>query len=254
MKRRSLWQTVDISLLLDTYPRERPPLSPAHERIFAKEYRLNREGSAVVEGLAKRLEGWMHRRVAAARLPGDTLELGAGTLNHLRYESAIRDYDIVEPFRDLFVNSNEQKKVRKIYSSQDQISGELKYGRIISVAVLEHMTDLPKELAISGLLLTENGVFQAGIPCEGGLLWWLGWRCTTGLTYWLRNHLDYGMVMRHEHVNRADEIIALCRYFFKDVKVSRFPLPFGNQLSLYAYIVARAPITAICRKYMAERN
>ena len=232
-------------MLFETYPRVRPPLTPAHERIFAAEYKLNRDGAASIEHLAKRVEGWMHRKVAG--IPGSpALEIGAGTLNHLRFESTIADYDIVEPFRELFADSPCLPKVRRVFANQAEIPAEPSYVRIISVAVLEHLTDLPRELARSGLLLRADGVFQAGIPSEGGFLWWLGWRCTTGITYWLRNRLDYGVIVKHEHVNRAPEIIGLTRHFFRNVRITRFPLP-AHQLSLYAYLEARDPDLERCR-------
>ena len=212
--------------LLSTFPRERPPLTAAHQAVYAREYKLNRDGALAAAGLAQRLERWMHRQVAAGA-GGATLELGAGTLNHLPHEPEQGDYDIVE------------------------IPDDTRYRRIISIAVLEHMVDLPRELARAGLLLDEGGAFQAGIPSEGGLAWWLGWRCTTGVSYWLRNRLDYGILMRHEHVNNAAEIVLLIRHFFEDVRIKRFPLPF-HQLSFYTYIAARKPNVNRCRDYLGH--
>jgi hypothetical protein len=47
--------------------------------------------------ITQSLEAWMHRRVAADSKPGQTvLELGAGTLNHLRFESPDETYDVVD--------------------------------------------------------------------------------------------------------------------------------------------------------------
>lgn len=240
----------ELDRLISPFPKVRPPLSPAHARLYEREYHLNREGNAPVERLAKWVEGWMHLCVAARSGRGPTLELGAGTLNHLKYEADLGEYDIVEPFGTLFSGSIHAKRVRHIYSDQSQIPLGSSYARIVSIAVLEHMTDLPRELARSGILLKPDGVFQAGIPSEGGLTWWLGWRCTTGISYWLRNRLDYGVVMRHEHVNTSDEIIALVRLLFRDVRVKRFPLP-HRHLSLYAYIEARDPIRAACERLLS---
>ena len=234
--------------LLSSYPRTRPALTAEHERIFAAEYRLNREGAGVVEGLAQRMEAWMHRRVAERAGKAPTLELGAGTLNHLKYEP-VGDYDVVEPFTELLSGSPWRQRVRRVYPSQNQISLRPTYHRIISVAVLEHMTDLPNELARAGLLLKPDGLFQAGIPIEGGFLWWLGWRCTTGVSYWLRNRLDYGVIIRHEHVNSASEILALICHFFREVTVLRFPFP-HEQLSLYAYIEARVAERIKCEELL----
>ena len=236
--------------LLSTFPRERPPLTAAHQAVYAREYKLNRDGALAAAGLAQRLERWMHRQVAAGA-GGATLELGAGTLNHLPHEPEQGDYDIVEPFADLYENHPALPRIRRVYDDLSEIPDDTRYRRIISIAVLEHMVDLPRELARAGLLLDEGGAFQAGIPSEGGLAWWLGWRCTTGVSYWLRNRLDYGILMRHEHVNNAAEIVLLIRHFFEDVRIKRFPLPF-HQLSFYTYIAARKPNVNRCRDYLGH--
>jgi len=238
--------------ILNSYPRQRPALPQAHQDVYEREYKLNRDGEAAVEGLAKKLEGWMHGKVANEK-GGPILELGAGTLNHLRWEQGATPYDAVEPFEALYKDSPLRENVRDIYDSVQDIPIDQKYQRIVSVAVLEHMTDLPGDLAKAGLLMEEDGVFQAGIPSEGGFLWWLGWRMTTGLTYYLRNKLDYGEMMRHEHVNTAPEIIAMMKHFFEDVNLSRFPLP-AHHLSLYGYLEARKPKLDVCRALLQFRN
>ncbi len=49
----------------------------------------------------------MHRKIAEdVRETEDrcTLEIGAGTLNQLKHENS-RPYDVVEPFRELYMNS-----------------------------------------------------------------------------------------------------------------------------------------------------
>ena len=112
---------------------------------------------------------------------------------------------------------------------------------------MEHVEHLPDVVARSGLLLDRNGVFQAGIPAEGGMLWGLAWRSTTGIAYRLRTGLPYAPVMHHEHVNTAEEIIAIVRYLFRSVTVSWFPLP-SRHLSFYCYIEARDPYTDCCTR------
>lgn len=238
-----------IDTLLKSYPRERPVLPDAHHLVYECEYKLNRNGAAAVEGVAKKLEGWMHVQVAA-RQGGPILELGAGTLNHVRWEAGTNIYDVVEPFSSLYEQSPWRPKIRHIYDSIHDVPKDNSYRRIVSIAVLEHMTNLPAELARAGLLLEDGGVFQAGIPSEGGFLWWLGWRLSTGLTYFLRNRLDYGVLMRHEHVNTAPEIITLVRHLFRDVKVRRFPTPF-HHFSLYGYIEGKNPDIDQCRAILA---
>lgn len=237
--------------LFGTYPRERPPLSDRHSEIYAEQYRINRDGETLVDGAAQKLEQWMHRRIAS-REGGPVLELGAGTLNHLRFERKIDAYDIVEPFRQLFEGRPEVASLRDIYDDARKVPTNRRYQRIISVAVLEHLPDLPGDVARSALLLDEDGVFQAGIPSEGGFLWWCGWRFSTGLGYYLRTGLDYGVVMRHEHLNTAREIEAAVGHFFENVKISRFPTPF-HHLSFYAYVEASKPRKDIARRFLESR-
>lgn len=241
---------MDIEALLQSYPRERPPLTPAHERVYAEQYRLNRDGARAVENMAQRLERWMHRRVSSLS-GGPVLELGAGTLNHRCYEDADVDYDVVEPFRELFEGRPEVQQVRDIFDNTAHVPPERQYRRIISIAVLEHLTHLPQDVAESALRLQPDGVFQAGIPSEGGALWWMGWRFTTGISYYLRTHLDYGVLMRHEHVNTAPEILAVVRHLFRDVRMKRFPLP-GLHFSFYTYVEARHPDVELCKGICAR--
>lgn len=231
---------MSIELLLQKFPKSQPPLPEAIKKIFEKEYKDNRDGKGIASKISSMLESWMHVQVAQKQAKNlRVLELGAGTLNHLKHEeSALKTYDIVEPYKFLFEKSPLLNRVNSVYNSVHDISTDIKYDRIISIAVLEHVLDLPDLLRKSVQALEKNGVFQAGIPSEGGFLWKLAWRLSTGLSFRLRTGLDYGEIMRHEHVNNADEIITLVKHFFRDVKIKRFPLPLKH-LSLYTYIEAK---------------
>ncbi len=250
-----------IQTLLGTYPRTRPPLTPAHEAIFAAEYQRNREGRGSVLRAASGLEAWMHRRVArGSGARGPVLEIGAGTLNHLPFEPAAarEHYDIVEPMRYL-VDSNPAAlaQVRGRFESIADVPtparGGVAYARVVSIAVLEHMTDLPAEVARCVVSLREDGLFQAGIPSEGGLAWYLAWRCVTGTAYRLRTGLDYRVVMRHEHVNTAADIKSVLGHFFERLTLRRFPLPM-HHLSFYTYLEAAGPRVARAQEYLAARG
>jgi hypothetical protein len=239
-----------MTALLDSYPRTRPPLSAAHQRLHIEEYRRNRGvyGGRLFR-LTATLEGWMHRRVARRRTDGRLLELGAGTLNHFQYEQAL-EYDIVEPLPALYRDSAARCRVTRAYANIADIPRQDRYSRIISVAVLEHAEDLPRLVARSGLLLGQGGVFQAGIPAEGGMLWGLAWRMTTAIAYRARTGLPYAPVLRHEHLNAATEIIAIIRYCFRSVRLSWFPLP-SRHLSFYCYIEAHDPDADRCERLLA---
>lgn len=242
-----------IEDILNTYPRIRKPLTPAHEEIYVEEYKLNRGGKGFLYRTTQKLESWMHRMIAHGDKSGSILELGAGSLNHVPYEDPAGGYDCIEPFTELNENSPYRDRIRTIYKSLDEVPSGARYDRIISVAVLEHMTELPGMIAQSALLLEPDGVFQAGIPSEGGFLWGLAWRMTTGISYRIRTGLDYGTVMHHEHVNTAAEIEKITGYFYQDLTVKRTPAPFLH-LSFYTYLEAKQPDITRCRDYLKLVN
>jgi hypothetical protein len=232
--------------LLSTYPRSRPELPPRHRASYLEHYQSNRSGTQGLSRVVAKLESWMHRRAGKNLNHGRILEIGAGNLNHVPYVPAVCVYDAVEPFKELWWNSPHRSRFRRIYTALDEVSLDTRYDCICSVAVLEHLVNLPQILARSGLLLEAGGTFQAGFPSEGGILWGVSWRLTTGIEYRLKRSLGYGAIMRHEHVNTASEILSLLRYFYEQVEVSRFPSPF-NHLSFYTAVVARRPYLDRCQ-------
>lgn len=246
---------MSIKQLLDTYPRVRQPLPASQAHHFEEAYLANREGRGFFNWLSQASEGWMHRAVARTAQDGSVLELGAGTLNHLPYESREpgSTYDIVEPRNFLYENSTEKKNVSTIYRDAFEIDPACRYSRIISIATLEHVLDLPRLVALSGLLLAEGGVFSNAIPSEGGMLWGLSWRLTTGLAYKVKTGHSYRNIMRHEHVSSCEEIIAIVRHFFRQVEVRRFPGP-GPHASIYSVVNARNPDTITCESLLAPAS
>ena len=235
-------QDSDPGALLARFPKVRPELPGALARIYERQYLQNRSGVTLAASLSQRLERWLHRQVAADVRAGPrraTLELGAGTLNQLPFEPHTEPYDIVEPFAALFEASPLRARVRRVYGDIREAPLAEPYPRITSVATLEHICDLPFVLARAARLLEADGVLRAAIPSEGGLLWRLGWMLTTGLEFRLRYGLDYGLLMRHEHVNTAHEVEALIGALFETVEICSLGL--GRQLSFYRFITARRP-------------
>jgi hypothetical protein len=232
----------DLTAVLERFPKTRPELPAKLQAIYTAQYLENREGASPAASAAQTLERWLHTRVAAdvrATGPKPTLELGAGTLNQLAFEPPSDAYDIVEPFQELFAASPARARIRDVYGDISQVPAERRYDRITSVAALEHICDLPLVLARAVRHLSPAGTLRSAIPSEGGLLWTLGWRLTTGLEFRLRHGLDYGLMMAHEHVNDARDIETLIRALFEEVEVKSFGL--GRQLSLYRFFAAKRP-------------
>ena len=236
--------------LLNTYPRHRLPLPEAHARYYHQEIVAGREGLSLGHRLVLLVESWMHRIVARKSEGQSVLELGAGTLNHLQYENHFENYDVVEPFNYDYSKTPGQIKnrIRHFYHDLSEIPLSQKYDRILSIAVLEHLENLPAIVAQSGLKLNPNGYFQAGIPSEGEFLWHACSNLSTGILFRLRTGLDYATLMQYEHINLASEIIQITEYFFKDVSIKRFPFAVKSA-SIYTYLEARNPIIERCQAY-----
>lgn len=246
---------IDHALNFRQFPKTRPPLPDAYLALYEREYLANRTSGGLANRIARKLEGWMHVKVrgAARKAREEVLELGAGSLNHLAWEGDVAAYDIVEPFRALFEGSESLASVRQVYGQLSEIPAGRQYDRILSVAVLEHMLDLPKEIALACTHLHDDGVFCAGFPSEGGWLWEMAWRYGTGTAFRRRTGLDYAVMMRHEHVNTADEIESCVRYFFNDVSLYRFPTGMRS-LSLYTFVAATGANRARCSQFLAARR
>lgn len=238
--------------MFEEYPKKRTVLPESIQQIYVKHYKLNREGQTRATSLAQKMEKWMHRQVArdivgAGGPEKSTLELGAGTLNQLPYEPDVGPYDVVEPFADLFTDSPLLGRVRNIYDDITEVPAENRYDRITSIATLEHICDLPTVVAHCCTRLAEGGTFRASIPSEGTLLWTLGWRLTTGLEYRFKYGIDYGILMKYEHVNTAEDIEVVLKYFFDDV--DHRVLGIARPLSFYRFYQCSSPRLDRCEAY-----
>ena len=222
--------------ILTRFPKQRPELPEAYQRIYLEHYKRNREGASPASAAVKWMESWMHRQVAAdtATRPAGytTLEVGAGTLNHLEYEPTSTHYDAVEPLAELYRASPMRSRVTNLYADLSEVP-QREYDRIVSIAVFEHLCDLPATIKQCGQLLARDGQLRVAIPSEGTILWTMGWMFTTGVEFRLRHGLDYGVLMRHEHVNTAEEIEVVLRTFFKRVRRSVFGV--SRAVSFYQF-------------------
>jgi SAM-dependent methyltransferase len=171
----------------------------------------------------------------------------------LLFEGATDRYDVIEPFHDLWTDSPARAQVDHFYDDILDVPPDERYDKIISIAVLEHLTDLPHVIARCAEHLAPGGTFAAGYPSEGGLAWYLAWRFGTGTAYRLRTGLSYAPLMRHEHVNTAGEIGAVLKHLFRKVRLARFPIG-ATHLSFYTAAIAEEPILERCRAICVNRQ
>lgn len=229
---------MEIDKLLKTYPRKRKALPKEYQKIYARHYAENRNGKTKVSSLSRKMEYWLHKKIAKSSQPEKkTLEIGAGTLNQLDFEQT-NIYDIVEPYEKLFQNASNLKYVRHIYADILEIKNE-KYDRIISAACFEHVENLPEMMKKIATLLNKDGKLCISIPNEGRFLWKFAYTMTTGREFKKRFGLEYETLMRYEHINTADEIELLLKYYFQDVKKSL--LGINNTFAFYRYYECKNP-------------
>jgi len=236
--------------MFSSYPKIRTELPEAYRLIYVNQYKENREGDSTASGIAQKVEAWLHKKVAEdVQIDYDkkTLEIGAGTLNQLHHEKT-KYYDAIEPFSELYTNSPLLSRVNNMYDDIDDVELIQKYDRITSVATFEHITNLPTVVAKSCILLNEGGTLRTSIPNEGTFLWKLGWQMTTGLEFKMKHGLDYGVLMKFEHVNTADEIEKVLKYFYAKNKVSYFGV--GKHFSLYRFFESSEPRVELAHEYL----
>lgn len=238
--------------ILSKFPKKRIELPPAYQDIYTQHYLSNREGKYKTTSLSMKLERWLHKKVAkdvVGTTGKKTLEIGAGTLNQLQYEPAISDYDIIEPFEELYEGSELLGRVRNIYSDISEVTET--YDRITSIAVFEHIMDLPYVVAKSALLLNEGGCIRTSIPNEGTIMWKLGTK-VTGREFKKKYGLDYEVLMQFEHVNTAKDIEAVLNHFFTKTKSASFGT--GKGLAFYRFFEHRHPKVELAKAYLESRE
>lgn len=226
--------------LLKAFPKERTPLPAAYQAIFDEHYLDSREGRTTVTSLASKMENWLHRSVAkSAGEDKATLEIGAGTLNQLRFETT-DIYDIVEPYRLLFENSPRISRIRNVYADISEVPQNARYDRITSIACFEHICNLPQVIERCAHLIKSDGILSVSIPNEGRFLWHFAYTMTTGRDFYRKYGLDYEVWMKYEHVNSADEIDTILRHFWGEVKLSLFGI--NKDLAFYRAYECRKPL------------
>jgi SAM-dependent methyltransferase len=243
---------------MDQWPKQRPNLPREYLSVYEDHMAINRGGRTTLNRASLWLEEWMHRSVASP-VGRVVLELGAGNLNHRRFEPDAVRYDAIEPLADVAMAARSSATHPWEYLGDYDtlidlaMASATTYDKVVSVAVLEHLEDLPAVVAASALLLSPAGTFAAGIPSEGGFLWRAAWKATTGRAFRRRYDLDYATLMAWEHINTAHEITEVISALFDRVWIRRFPGP-TLSTSLYTAIHAQNPDLEAARTLLAQRR
>ena len=157
-----------------------------------------------------------------------TLEVGAGLGEHAKYEDlGNQEYYCLE-YREEFC-----KELRKvIFPPERVLCGDIQktqkwdaatFDRIIAIHVLEHLLDLPAALAEISRLLKPGGVFDVVIPTEGGFAYSLARKISAERVFRKNFKMDYGPIIKNEHVSTYHEITEVLFANFRLQTRSFFP-------------------------------
>lgn len=172
------------------FPKKRIVLPKEYMDIYDQHYLNSRLGRTSMTKKASKLEQWLHKMVLKTSDKNrSTLEIGAGTLNHLEYET-VDIYDVIEPYHMLYEESKNKELVRNFFDDISEIPLNTKYERIISIACFEHILNLPEVISYCTRLLDVGGVLSISIPNEGRFLWHFAYTITTGREFKKRYDLN----------------------------------------------------------------
>ena len=209
------------------WPKTPPVLNAAQREARERYMKLWHEQLPTKYG---RVEAFNHGALSHLPLPPGirTLEIGAGIGGHLPYEDLARqDYYCLE-YREEFC-----KTLREKVSADRVFCGDIQtrqswpdkhFDRIVAIHVLEHLVDLPAALKEIRRLLTDGGILDVVLPCEGGLAHTLGRKATAERLFKKNFKMDFRPVCQNENVNTFEEILVLLKKAFKMEYQSFFPL------------------------------
>jgi SAM-dependent methyltransferase len=213
------------------WPKTFPPLTPEQEVIRDDFMRYWHE---VLPRRFGAIDRWSHRyavRTAPASFER-TLEIGAGLGEHLEHErldpAQRRGYVALE------LRANMASEIARRHPGVQTHVGDCQarldfpdghFDRVVAVHVLEHLPNLPAALREVRRVCSRRGVFQAVIPCEGGLSYSLARRISAQRIFERRYRQPYRWFIEREHVNRPAEILEELRPLFALEHRAFFPLP-----------------------------
>ncbi len=207
------------------WPKQRPTLTDEQQSIMNDWYAFWLPTLASRYGAVSRFN---HEYAAKSAAPGQrTLEIGAGTGEHLVHEPACSDYYALELREELAETLRQRFPAARTIIGDCQQRIDVKdyfFDRVLAIHVLEHLPDLPSALDEVVRVLKPGGIFSVLIPCEGGFGYKIGREFTSKRMFEARYHTDYEWMITYDHINKANEILELLNARFEKRDQTFFPL------------------------------
>lgn len=166
-----------------------------------------------------------------------TLEIGAGTGEHLAYEKLTKEQE--ENYIAVDIRENMIAALRSRFPQIKAVVGDCQdrleftdghFDRILAIHVLEHLPNLPKAVKeMHRLCDKKRGVLSIVIPCEGSAAYTLARKISAQRIFEKRYKQSYKWLIEREHINLPEEIFEELSPYFKQVSATFFPIPLRLQ-------------------------
>lgn len=214
------------------WPKVFPPLSPEQREIsddFMKHWH------DVLPAKYGIVDDFNHSYVVRNARAGfrRTLEIGAGSGEHMNYEKLsdeqTKNYVAVD-IRDNMVAELHRKfpAIQAVVGDCQQNMGfeDGYFDRILAIHVLEHLPNLPDAIREMYRLCDKaKGTVSIVIPCEGSLAYSFARRISAQRVFEKRYNQSYRWFIEREHINYPDEILGELSKYFEMQSSSYFPIP-----------------------------
>lgn len=210
------------------WPKAVPPLDAEQTRISNDFMRHWHEVLPAKYGSIERFNHGYPLRILPEAASFKTLEIGAGIGAHLAFEDLSRqDYHCIELRQNMADAINERfPGVTAVVGDcqKDLPYGDATFDRVVVVHVLEHLPDLPGCLDEVKRVLKPGGIFSVVLPCDPGLAYEVARKISAERIFKKRYGLPYGWLIRREHINSPQEILALLDERFEETDRTYWPL------------------------------
>lgn len=162
-----------------------------------------------------------------------TLEIGAGSGEHMNYEKL--DAEQTKNYVAVDIRENMVAELHKKFPAIQSVVGDCQqhlgfednhFDRVLAIHVLEHLPNLPEAVKEMYRLCDKDiGTLSIVIPCEGSWAYSLARRISAKRIFEKRYNQSYRWFIEREHINLPDEILGELSKYFTMESSTYFPIP-----------------------------
>jgi SAM-dependent methyltransferase len=212
-----------------SWPKHPDPLSEEGQRIHDDFVKLWLETlPAKNYGVVERFNHDYPLRFLPETRPFKTIEIGAGTGNHVAVEDlSIQDYHCIE-LRENVAAALRQRFPQitvTLANAEDRLPyPDAFFDRAVVVHVMEHLPNLPAAVSEMHRVLKPGALFSLLIPCDPGLAYEIARKISAERVFRKHFKMPYRWIARREHLNSPAEILSVLETRFSEIDRVYYPL------------------------------